>query len=146
LNELNWEHLKPEHLNLRAIYIDEGQFFDNQLGEVLSAIEWLFHFHPEREKTLLIRVAGLDMDFRGEPFGPMPDIMARASRVRKHVAVCTVCGENNATQTQRLINTKPADWNEPIILVGGKQDYTARCSDHHEVPNKPLLKANDKSS
>jgi thymidine kinase len=81
-------------------------------------------------------VAGLDMDFRGEPFGPMPLLMAEAEEVEKLHAICVVCGAT-ASRTQRLINGLPAQYDDPIILVGASEVYEARCRYHHEVPNKP---------
>lgn len=130
--ELESRHVKPNYINLKALYLDEAQFFDNNLGRVLEMIDLLYlALVPKR--TLDIVVAGLDMDFRGEPFGPMPDIMARATRVNKHVAVCSICGENNATRTQRLVNGNPPRWDDPVVIVGAQELYTARCPEHHEV-------------
>jgi thymidine kinase len=77
--------------------------------------------------------AGLDMDFRGEPFGPMPQLMAEAERVDKLQAICVVCGKA-ASRTQRLINGKPARYDDPLIVIGGSESYEARCREHHEVP------------
>lgn len=77
--------------------------------------------------------AGLDMDFRGEPFGPTPDVMAIAESVDKLTAICVKCG-NPATRTQRLINGKPARYDDSIILVGAYETYEARCRKCHEVP------------
>ncbi|MDD5635300.1 MAG: thymidine kinase, partial [Atribacterota bacterium] len=82
-------------------------------------------------------IAGLDQDFRGEPFGPMPQLLAIAEYVDKLYAICMVCGRP-ATRTQRLVNGKPADYNDPIILVGAKESYEARCRQHHQVANKPV--------
>lgn len=79
--------------------------------------------------------AGLDMDFRGEPFGVVPNIMAIAESVTKLQAVCSVCG-SPASRTQRLIDGKPASYDDPVILVGAAESYEARCRHHHEVPGK----------
>ncbi|MBO1913757.1 hypothetical protein J4G37_54205, partial [Microvirga sp. 3-52] len=79
-------------------------------------------------------IAGLDQDFRGEPFGPMPRLMAVAEHVTKLQAVCTQCG-SPASRTQRLINGVPAGYDDPVILVGAKEAYEARCRKHHEVPH-----------
>jgi thymidine kinase len=76
--------------------------------------------------------AGLDMDFRGEPFGPMPLIMAQAERVRKLQAICVVCG-NVASRTQRLVNGQPAAYDDPLIVVGASETYEARCRTCHQV-------------
>ena len=78
-------------------------------------------------------VAGLDTDFRGEPFGCMPYFMALAEKVDKLQAICMVCGEP-ASRTQRLVNGKPAHYDDPIIIVGAAEMYEARCRLHHEVP------------
>jgi thymidine kinase len=78
-------------------------------------------------------VTGLDTDFRGEPFGCMPELIARAERVDKLHAICMVCGEA-ASRTQRLVDGKPAHYNEPIVVVGAQEMYEARCRAHHEVP------------
>ena len=80
--------------------------------------------------------AGLDMDFRGEPFGPMPVLMAEAEMVDKLQAICVSCG-NSASRTQRLINGKPASYDDPVILVGASEVYEARCRHCHQVPGKP---------
>jgi len=129
--------IKPEFRSLRAIYLDEAQFFDTDLPKTILAINDLFFKIKDRLLPVEIMVAGLDLDFRGEPFGPVPGLLAFADTVTKHVAVCTVCGENNATRTQRLINGKPARFNDEIILIGADEAYTARCARHHEVPGRP---------
>ncbi len=77
-------------------------------------------------------VAGLDTDFRGEPFGPMPLLMAQAERVDKLHAICMVCG-NPASRTQRLIDGRPAQYADPVVVVGASELYEARCRQHHEV-------------
>jgi thymidine kinase len=77
--------------------------------------------------------AGLDMDFRGEPFGCMPQLMSSAEHVDKLHAICVVCGAE-ASRTQRLIDGRPAAYDDPIILVGGSESYEARCRHCHAVP------------
>lgn len=136
------EHIRPELFNLKAIYIDEGQFFDQDLPVILELIDYVFIQRPENQPPLDIRIAGLDTDFRGEPFSPMPALMAKAEQINKHQAVCTHpdCGQLNATRTQRLIDNAPAGYHDPIIKVGAQEDYTARCQKHHQVPEKPLPK------
>jgi thymidine kinase len=106
-----------------VVALDEAQFFD---GDVVSLCEEL----ATQGKRVI--VAGLDMDFRGEPFGPMPTLMARAERVDKLQAICVVCGET-ASRTQRLINGQPAAYDDPIILVGASEVYEARCRRCHKV-------------
>jgi thymidine kinase len=107
-----------------VIAIDEIQFFDHSIVDVVREI-------ADLGKRVIC--AGLDMDFRGEPFGPTPDIMAIAESVDKLTAICVKCG-NPATRTQRLINGKPAKYDDPIILVGAHETYEARCRKCHEVP------------
>lgn len=106
-----------------VVAIDEGQFFD---GGLVALCEEL------ADRGLRVIVAGLDMDFRGEPFGPMPQLMARAERVDKLQAICVVCG-GPASRTQRLINGQPAAYNDPVIMVGADEVYQARCRGCHQV-------------
>lgn len=109
-----------------AIAIDEVQFLDE---EVINVCE------KYADKGVRVIVAGLDKDFRGEPFGVMPLLLARAEYVTKLEAICQVCGAP-ATRTQRLINGKPASVDDPIILVGAKEQYEARCRHCHVVLGK----------
>jgi thymidine kinase len=78
-------------------------------------------------------VAGLDTDFRGEPFGPMPSLMAEAEILDKLQAICMICG-GPASRTQRLIDGKPANHYDPVVVVGASELYEARCRVHHSVP------------
>ncbi|MGB9680176.1 MAG: thymidine kinase [Thermoanaerobacteraceae bacterium] len=107
-----------------VIAVDEIQFFDSKIVDIVRII-------ADSGKRVIC--AGLDMDFRGEPFGPTPEIMAIAESVDKLTAICVMCG-NPATRTQRLINGEPAKYNDPIIMVGAKESYEARCRKCHEVP------------
>lgn len=111
--------------NTTIVAIDEAQFFDDG---IITLVEEL------ADKNYRVLIAGLDQDFRGEPFGPMPVLMAMAEDVDKLHAICMVCGEN-ASRTQRLVNGKPARYDEPIVIVGASEMYEARCRNHHEVPN-----------
>ncbi len=113
--------------DVQVVAIDEVQFFGNP---IVSLVEKL------ADRGIRVIVAGLDTDFRGEPFGPMPELLARAEFVTKLTAACTVCG-CAATRTQRLVNGEPAKFDDPVILVGAKESYEARCRKHHIVPNKP---------
>jgi thymidine kinase len=106
-----------------VVAVDEGQFFDDGLEPLC---ERLAH------GGVRVIVAGLDMDFRGEPFGPMPQLMARAERVDKLQAICVVCG-GPASHTQRLIDGRPAAYDDPVIMVGANEVYQARCRGCHEV-------------
>ena len=89
--------------------------------------------HDLADRGLRVIVAGLDTDFRSEPFGPMPVLMAKAERVDKLHAICMVCGEP-ASRTQRLIDGQPARYAEPVVVVGAAELYEARCRQHHDVP------------
>lgn len=109
-----------------VVAIDEVQFFDDGIIDVCRTL-------ADRSKRVIC--AGLDMDFRGEPFGPVPDLLAIAEFVDKIQAICVVCG-NPATRTQRLINGKPAAYSDPVVLVGAKEAYEARCRKCHIVPKK----------
>jgi thymidine kinase len=108
------------------VAIEEGQFFDEGLPQVVQRL-------ADSGKQVL--VTGLDQDYRGIPFGPMPRLMALADQVTKLTAICVVCGEP-ATRTQRLIDGLPAPADSPLIVIGGLGDekYEARCRLHHEVP------------
>ncbi len=110
-----------------VVAIDEIQFLDSS---VVGVIEQLAN------RGLRIIVAGLDLDFRAEPFGAMPALLAIAEEVTKLRAICVVCGEH-ACRSQRLVNGQPARYDDPIILVGAKESYEARCRQHHIVPGSP---------
>ncbi len=110
-----------------VVAIDEAQFFNEK---IVYVVEFL------ADKGLRVIVAGLDTDFRGEPFGPMPAILSRAEKVDKLTAICVVCGEE-ATRTQRIINGKPASYYDPVIMVGASEKYEPRCRLHHIVLDKP---------
>lgn len=118
-----------EHMddNLDIIGIDEVQFFDKNIVTVVEELA---------NHGIHVILAGLDTDFRGEPFEPMPKLMALSESVTKLNAICPICG-TQASRTQRLINGKPASYDDPIILVGASESYEPRCRHHHEVPNKP---------
>jgi thymidine kinase len=118
------QHVTAE---IDVIAVDEVQFFDDEIVEVVTALA---------DRGHRVIVAGLDQDFRGEPFGPVPTLIAIAELVTKLQAVCAVCG-SPASRTQRLINGKAASYNDPIILVGASESYEPRCRHHHEVPGKP---------
>ena len=118
-----------QHINseIEVIAIDEVQFFDDEIVQVVQ------HLANSGHRVI---VAGLDQDFRGEPFGQMPALMAIAEQVTKLQAVCAVCG-SPASRTQRLINGEPASYHDPVILVGASESYEPRCRHHHEVPKVP---------
>ena len=115
-----------------VVAIDEAQFFDGEITSVVQALA---------DRGIRVIVAGLDTDFRGEPFGPMPVLIVQAEQVDKIHAICIVCGDA-APRTQRLIDGKPAHFNDPIVIVGASELYEARCRDHHEVPRDPTEENN----
>jgi thymidine kinase len=106
-----------------VVAIDEVQFFDSGVVDLCEQLA---------NKGVRVICAGLDTDFRGVPFGPMPDLMARAELVDKIHAICVVCGED-ANRTQRLIDDEPAAYDDPVVLVGAAEVYEARCRHCHEV-------------
>ena len=107
-----------------VVGIDEAQFFDPEIVQIADELA---------ARGVRVLVAGLDTDFRGEPFGPMPLLMSRAEHVDKLHAICMVCGDE-ASRTQRLVNGKPARYDDPVVIVGASELYEARCRLHHEVP------------
>lgn len=145
----NWDAIpidkdKPELIlesiedGTTIVGIDEAQFFE---GAIVNICNYLVE-----EKKIRVIVAGLDLDFRGEPFGPMPQLMAHADKVEKLKAFCKICRKEDATRTQRVIKEinsdgevirRPANYNDPIILIGAEDSYEARCQEDHEVPGRP---------
>ncbi|MDX9863749.1 MAG: thymidine kinase [Anaerolineaceae bacterium] len=115
------DKLAPE---TTVVGIDEAQFMSE---EIMIMVDDLV------ERGIRVIVAGLDMDFRGEPFGMMPFLMAKAEHVDKLRAICMVCGEE-ASRTQRLVNGNPARYDDPVVIVGASEMYEARCRQHHKVP------------
>ena len=111
-------------LATEVVAIDEVQFLDSTVVNVCEQL-------AARGKRVI--VAGLDQDFRGESFGPMPELMARAEHVDKLRAICVRCGAP-ASRTQRLIDGQPASYHDPTILVGATETYEARCRACHQVP------------
>ncbi|MDQ5890846.1 MAG: thymidine kinase [Candidatus Dependentiae bacterium] len=113
--------------NIEVVAIDEVQFFP---AEIFTVIEELV------DRGVRVIAAGLDTDFRGQPFGVMPQLMTYADHVHKLSAICMQCGKD-ARWTQRLVNGKPADWNDPLIMVGAEDAYEARCRTCFSI-NKPV--------
>lgn len=107
-----------------VVAIDEAQFFDMEIVTIIQQLA---------DDGMRVIVAGLDTDFRGEPFGPIPTLMAQAERVDKLHAICMVCAEE-ACRTQRLLDGKPAHYDDPVVVIGASELYEARCRKHHEVP------------
>ena len=112
-----------------VVAIDEVQFFAPDIVDLCNELA----DHGKR-----VICAGLDMDFRGVPFGPIPQLLAIAERVDKLQAICVVCG-HPASRTQRLIEGAPAFYEDPVVLVGAMEVYQARCREHHEVPRRTTV-------
>ena len=106
-----------------VVVIDEVQFFDNNVVLVAEKLA---------NMGVRVIVAGLDQDFRGDPFPIVAELMARAEIITKLTAVCTVCGAA-ATRSQRLVDGKPAPVTGLTVQVGAKESYEARCRDHHDI-------------
>lgn len=120
-------------LNDEVVAIDEIQFFDSEIVEVVKELV------SQRKKVI---ACGLDLDFKAEPFGSMPELLAIASKVDKLMAICMKCGSEYGVRTQRLINGSPAGKNSPLIMIGGDEAYEARCLDCYEAPcheERPIL-------
>ncbi len=118
---------------IEVVLIDEAQFFDEQIVDVILELS---------DRDIIVIFGGLPEDFRGEIFGSMGELLPHADDVNRLEAICNyeengkVCGDP-ATKTQRFVNGEPADYNDPIVLVGEKDFYAARCPNHHKVRNKP---------
>lgn len=115
--------VKPDD---QVVAIDELQFFDSNIVKVIAKLM------DEGKKVI---GTGLELDFKAEPFGCMPQLMCIATKVDKLHAVCMKCGCEDATRTQRLIDGKPADKNSPLIMIGGDETYEARCVKCYELPD-----------
>jgi len=112
--------------SVQAVIIDEAQFFDADIVKIADQLA---------DSGIRVIVGGLDRDFKGEPFGPMPQLLAIAEFVTKLSAICVRTG-HPATRTQRMINGKPANADDPLIVVGASDAYEPRARHAHEVPGK----------
>ena len=110
----------------QVVAIDEAQFLDPSIVELATTLA---------NRGTRVILAGTDSDFRGEPFGPMPQLLAVAEVVDKLHAICVICG-NPASRNQRLIGGKPARYDSPTIMVGSTEAYEARCRACHSVPRR----------
>lgn len=113
--------------DVQVIGIEEVQFFDEAIIDFCVRMA---------DRGIQVIAAGLDQDFRGLPFGVMPQLLALAENVMKLHAICKVCGEE-ASRTQRLVDGRPAAWDEPTILIGADESYEARCRRCHRVRKVP---------
>ena len=156
-----YRKLRERNGKIEQIGIDEVNLFG---GDPKTALE-IFEYFAYREGVRVI-ASGLDTNYRGEPFSPIPELMSIADKVEKRTAVCKKCGSRDATRTQRLTlagfeNHKPiylpSHYDEETIIVGGGLDedavrnilkdesrinlplhiYEPRCVNCHEVPGKP---------
>lgn len=118
--------------DLYAVAIDEVQFFDENILNILDVLA---------NEGIRVIVSGLDKDFRGEPFGIMPQLLTKAEEVTKLTSICNQCGAP-ATRTQRLVDGTPANYDDPIVLVGAVESYEPRCRHCHEIENPHLAKYN----
>lgn len=119
------DHLTPD---IHAVVVDEAQFFDDKIVDVANYLA---------DKGVRVIIGGLDNNFKGEPFGPMPKLLSLAETVTKLTAICVISGQP-ATRTQRLIDGKPANYNDPIVLIGAQESYEPRARRYHEVVDKPI--------
>jgi thymidine kinase len=114
----------PSYLNGEdVVAVDEANFFPGELVEVCQELA---------DDDRRVVVSGTDQTYRGEPFEPIPQLMAVAEYVEKFQAICTQCGEP-ATRNQRLIEGEPAHYDDPTIMVGAEESYEARCRNCHVV-------------
>lgn len=118
------QKVKPDD---EIVAIDELQFFDSNIVRVITTLM------NEGKKVI---GTGLELDFKSEPFGSMPELLCIATEVDKYHAVCMKCGCEHATRTQRLIDGEPADKSSPLIMIGGDETYEARCIKCYELPDK----------
>lgn len=118
------EILRQVRPSTEIVAIDEAQFLDHGIVAVATLLA---------QRGVRVILAGTDTDFRGETFGAMGDLMAVAETVDKLRAICIVCG-NEACRNQRLVDGRPARYDSPTIMVGGRESYEARCRHCHRVP------------
>ncbi len=125
-NVLEMEDIISKHPDVEVIGVDEVQFFGKDIVEFCNK-------YVNLGKRVV--VAGLDLDFKAEPFHPMPELLTYADSIIKLKAICMVCGKE-AYASQRLINGEPAFRDDPIVMVGASENYEARCRRHHIVKDR----------
>jgi thymidine kinase len=118
------EIMRRIRTGVEVVAVDEVQFLDNGIIEVAQHLA---------DSGVRIILAGTDVDFRGLPFGAMAPLMCAAEVVDKLHAICVVCG-GPASRNQRLVNGRPAPWDSPTIMIGGRESYEARCRHCHRLP------------
>lgn len=114
---------REENSSVDVVLIDEVNLFESEIVSIVNLLA---------NKDFRVILSGLDQTFQGEPFNPVPDLLAVADHIEKRKAVCECCG-NPATRTQRLIDGEPAKYDDPIVEVGGSEKYQPRCRQCHEV-------------
>jgi len=125
--------LKMVEKDTKVVVIDEVQFFDSNIVGVSETL---------LENDIKVILGGLPTDFRGMPFGSMPELLARSDKISRLTAICThetdgiPCGKE-ATRTQRFVDGEPAKYTDPVVVIGAEEQYSPRCRDHHKVPGKP---------
>jgi thymidine kinase len=112
-----------------VVGIDEAQWFPHEIINIICSL-------VDNHKRVI--VAGLDLDFRGVPFGPMPLLLAIADKITKLQAICSLCGID-AHFSQRLINNLPADYDDPIVLVGAQESYQPRCRGCYSINKRAVF-------
>jgi thymidine kinase len=119
----------PNITTIKVIAIDEVMLFSDPVKELVSTITTLLSMGK------IIFLAGLDLDFRGEPFGSMPQLLTMADQVIKLKAICSVCKQDRYCLTQRLMNGQPAHYNDPVIVVDNDKEvrYEPRCRNCHII-------------
>jgi thymidine kinase len=118
------EIMRQVEPDTELVAVDEAQFLDEGIVEIATSLA---------ARGVRVVLAGTDTDFRGEPFGPMGTLMCVAEQVDKLQAICVVCGDL-ACRNQRLVDGRPARYDSPTIMVGGRESYEARCRHCHQVP------------
>ncbi len=120
----NVEELRTKvRKDTQVLLIEEVQFFDAKIVDFCVEMA---------DRGVDVICAGLDQDFRRQPFGPMPELLAVADEVVKLRAICMKCGAT-ASHTYRMVNGKPAHWDDPIVLIGATESYEARCRNCFEI-------------
>ena len=115
-----------EQSNASIIVIDEVHFFTPEADVFFEVVRLLVKSGKK------VFVAGLELDFRGEPFGPMPKLLAYADSVMKSTAICSKCGADTYCISQRFVNGQPAHYNDPLLVVGSDQ-YKPYCKGCHVI-------------
>ena len=123
------EILKLVTPEIDVVGIDEVQFFDPTI------IATILELVDDNKRVI---AAGLDLDFRGIPFGSIPPLLAMADSVLKLKAICIQCG-NDAHFSQRLVNGEPAKYDDPVVMIGAEERYQARCRKCYKIDLNPKV-------